>query len=216
MSIAGQEKYVSSSQSALSSHLGSSLAKNKYATRLILARHGHPNIPFARPQTLSDATEFLAEHTKIIAKPIRGAGSRDIHIIDSAAQLKTIKLENVILEKYISGVEMRYLVLNDEVIAVHRSEYGTSVAADRALQRFSYPEHEWDQSLVQSSLHIARVLGLSFGAIDYMVDESGKAYVLEANSTPGLKWFHAPTAGPPVDVARMFLQALVEDTRASA
>ncbi|CAN5361800.1 hypothetical protein BH09PAT4_BH09PAT4_04910 [soil metagenome] len=212
VSVAGQEKYVNCGQSSISSHLSSSLAKNKYSTRLILQRHNLPNIPFARVRSQEDAQMFLAQHDKIIAKPIQGSGSKDIHIITSAAQLTPLIISKYILEKYIAGTEMRYLVLNDAVIAVHRSEYGTSVDKDRALQRFSYPHNEWDQTLVDSSLQIAKILGLKFTAIDYMIDEVGRAYVLEANSTPGLKWFHAPTSGPIVDVARLFLEALVEDT----
>lgn len=179
-----------------------------------MQRHGLPNIPFTRVRTYDDALAFLAHHGKIIAKPTKGSGSNDIHIITSASQLKTLSLPKYILEKYIAGTEMRYLVLNDAVIAVHRSEYGTSVDKDRELQRISYPQNEWNQTLVDSSLQIAKILGLKFTAIDYMIDESGRTYVLEANSTPGLKWFHAPTSGPIVNVARLFLEALVEDTHA--
>jgi hypothetical protein len=30
---------------------------------------------------------------------------------------------------------------------------------------------------------------------------------------PGLKWFHAPSRGPAVDVARLFLESIVGDSR---
>jgi hypothetical protein len=31
------------------------------------------------------------------------------------------------------------------------------------------------------------------------------------NTMPGLKWFHAPSSGPVVDVARLFLESVIED-----
>ena len=212
VTVGNEEKYINFAQSSVSSHLSSGLVKNKLITRLILQRQGLPNIPFARARSQGEAAEFLQLHGKIIAKPIRGSGSKDIHIITTKAQLQGLSISKYILEKYIAGTEMRYLVLNDTVIAVHKSEYGTSVDEDRPLQRFSYPESEWDVTLVNSSRRIAKIFGLKFTAIDYMIDETGRTYVLEANSTPGLKWFHAPTSGPAVDVARLFLEAMLENS----
>jgi D-alanine-D-alanine ligase-like ATP-grasp enzyme len=124
-------------------------------------------------------------------------------------QLAGLDVSRYICEKYIAGKEMRYLVLNDEVIAVHHSEYGTSVAEDRALQRISYPAAQWDSLLVALARRIAAAFDMQFTAIDFMVTTDGRPYVLELNSTPGLKWFHAPTSGPPIDVARLFLEAIL-------
>lgn len=102
---------------------------------------------------------------------------------------------------------MRYLLL-DDVIAVHQSEYGISVAETRDLKRISYPEDTWDSKLATLSLRIAKVLGLQFAAVDYLIDLDQQIYILEVNSAPGLKWFHAPSTGPSVDVASLFLQAM--------
>lgn len=60
------------------------------------------------------------------------------------------------------------------------------------------------------SLRITELFGLGFSAVDYMVDDTGTAHILEINTMPGLKWFHAPTAGPVVDVADAFMRAFVE------
>lgn len=209
VSINGKEVYINSARSSLSSHLSSSLTKNKYLTRLILERHGLLNIPFLRTRSLVEAKSFLAAHKKIIAKPFNGAGSKDIHIITEASQLNDLTIYKNIFEKYIVGAEMRYLVLNGSVIAVHRSEYGTSVEADRPLQRISYAVTDWDESLIANAQQIADILDLNFTAVDYMIDEVGNAYILEVNSTPGLKWFHAPSSGPAVDVAGLFLKAML-------
>lgn len=211
ISVDGQERYINRARSSLNSLISANLTRNKFLTRRILARHDIENIPFAKPKTLAEAKAFLTQHVKIIVKPIDGTDSRDIHIITKPVELEAFEsIHGYILEKYIAGKEFRYLILEGAVIAVHRSDYGTSVQQDRYLERVSYPEIDWDPALIASSLQVAAILGLKFAAVDYMVEPSGHAYVLEVNSSPGLKWFHAPTSGPSVDVASQFLAATVK------
>lgn len=207
----GQERYINLACSYINSAASAGLAKDKYLTRRILERHSIPNIPFTLPRSHVEAERFLAQHKKIIAKPVTGAGAHDIHIVTDRSQLEALRITDYILEEYISGKEMRYLVLNDRVIGVHRSEYGTSVAEDRALRRISYPRALWKSALVESSLRIAKLLHLKFATVDYLVDASGKAHILEVNTMPGLKWFHAPSSGPAVDVARLFLESILDE-----
>ncbi|MEO6513955.1 MAG: ATP-grasp domain-containing protein [Candidatus Saccharimonadales bacterium] len=212
----GKEEYINLSRSSINSHVATSLASNKHLTRLILERHGMANIPFQRPTSYADAVAFLHTHHTIVAKPLQGSGSRDIHIITRAEQLNQLTIEAYILEKYITGAEMRYLILNESVIAVHRSEYGTSVDENRHLERFSVNPTHWDPVLVADSIKTANILGLNFSAIDYLIGADGTYHILEVNSTPGLKWFHAPSEGPAVDVATMFLQALMGTSNGAA
>ncbi len=207
----GEERYINRTTSSLNSQAGASLAENKHLTRVVLKRHGLPNIPFIRATSYAQASAFLEMYDTIIAKPVKGCGSSDIHIVTTSAQIQALQLERYILEQYIPGKEMRYLVLNGAVIAVHRSEYGSSVAADRKLERISRPILAWDPQLVALSLQITEVLGLTFTAVDFMVTPEGKAYVLEVNTRPGLKWFHAPSSGPVVNVAHMLLEATLAD-----
>lgn len=214
--VGDREEYVNLARSPLNSHTGASLARNKYLTRRILERNNMKNIPFMLPSTHSEAVQFLDRHEKIIAKPISGSGARDIHIITTSDELIGLKIKKYILEKYIDGKELRYLVLNDSVIGVHLSEYGVSVAEDRQLERISYPIDAWDQALVDSAVHTTRILGLRFAAVDFLVDDSGDAYILEVNTVPGLKWFHAPTSGPIVDVAGQFLEAILNNVGKSS
>ena len=208
------ERYVREGQSIFNSQISSNLAKNKHLTRAVLARHGVPNIPFARPKTMDEAIAFLHAHQKIIVKPYGGSGSQNIRIVEDRNQLLGVDVGQYIFEQYIAGREMRYLVLNGEVIAVHESRYGVSVAADRDLERISYQQTDWDDELTDLSLRIAKMLGLRFAAVDFLIDANGKYHVLEVNSSPGLKWFHAPTSGPSVDVAGLFMNALLSDLEA--
>jgi glutathione synthase/RimK-type ligase-like ATP-grasp enzyme len=203
------DKCIDSADSLLNTQYGIVTSRNKYQTRLVMEQNKLPNIPFALPQTLLEAEQFLARHKKIIVKPVAGCGSRDIHIVTQSSELEGLDIQKYIVEKYIAGKEMRYLVLNNEVIAVHRSEYGTSVDEHRYLERISYARQSWDPELIDLSLHIARIIGLQFAAVDFLIDDQGRFYILEVNTRPGLKWFHAPSAGPAVDVASQFLEAIL-------
>jgi hypothetical protein len=215
VTVDGREHYINFARSHLNSHTSASLAKNKYLTRCILERHGMQNIPFTHPQTQSDAAAFLRVYSKIVAKPITGSGAHDIHVVTTVQQLQELDITKYILEQYIVGEELRYLVLNNTVIGVHRSDYGTSVAEDRQLERISYPTAEWKPSLIASSIQVAHILSLKFAAVDFLIDTAENAYILEVNTTPGLKWFHAPTSGPSIDVARQFLLATFTDPQAT-
>jgi len=206
-------RYVYEAKSGSNSHLSSVLARDKAATRRVLQQQGLPSIPFLQTSEYSAAEDFIAAHQKVIVKPLTGSNSRDVRIVESADDLAGLNLAEYILEKYIAGEEMRYLILDGQVIAVHRSDYGVSVAEDRYLERISYPESEWDPGLVGLSLQIAGVFGLRYAAVDFIIGSNGKPLILEVNSSPGMKWFHAPTAGPPVDVARLFLEAMFVEER---
>ncbi len=209
VTTADGQQYINGSMSSLNSQVDSALVRNKYHTRLILERFEVPNIPYMRPKTLEEASEFLKEHQTIIVKPTSGQGSEDITIVTDIKQIARLDLKGYIFEKYVAGKEMRYLVLNGTVIAVHQSEYGTSVAKDRQLERLSFAKDSWDSNLVELALDVTEIFHLKFAAVDFLIDESGKPYVLEVNTAPGLKWFHAPSSGPSVDVAALFLEAML-------
>ncbi len=204
------ERFINHERSSLNSHISVSVTRNKYSTRLVLGRHKLPNIPYMRTASRDDAVAFFMLHGTIIAKPVGGSMSRGIIIIRDEAQLLALNLFDYILEQYIPGKEMRYLVLAGKVIAVHESRYGDSVAYDRSLVRVSYEESDWDPKLVNLSLKVANVLDLSYAAVDYMIDDDDQARILEVNSRPGMKWFHAPSEGPSVDVAKLFLEEMLK------
>lgn len=205
------ERYINYSISSINSQLSSSMVGNKNAARLVLARQGFPSMAHLAPSTHAEAQAFLARHKKVVVKPIKGSNSHDVHIVESPGQLASFDVREYIFEEYAPGKELRYLLLNNKVISVHESQYGESVAEDRDLKRISYPRAGWDPILVALSLKVARVFGLRFAAVDYIIGADGRARILEVNSSPGLKWFHAPTSGPPVDIARLFLEAMLDD-----
>ena len=213
ITVDGELHYIDLAHSPLNGDIGVALAKNKYVSRRIFERHHLQNIPFMLPLSQSDAKEFLKLHHKIIAKPVSGAGAKDIHIITEISQLDVLEIDKYILEKHITGKELRYLLLNGNIVGVHQSEYGDSVAEDRPLRRISFSKETWDPALLKSSVEIAKILNLNFAAIDYLIDNSGKAFILEVNTMPGFKWFHAPSIGPVVNLATLFMQSIIDSVR---
>lgn len=205
----GKQQYVLLANSTLNSHLSMCLVKNKYLARTILARENLPNIPFLRPKSTSDIELFLQIHKNIVIKPLRGSGSKGVKIVNSTTQILDEDYRKTICERYIPGREFRFLVLNGEVIAVHESVYGNSVDPHRNLERISYEPALWDMKMLNLSLQIAKLFNLKFAGIDFMVDKNNHPYILEVNASPGIKWFHAPTRGPKVDVATQYLKAML-------
>lgn len=208
----GGEQHVFYTKSILNSHISVILANNKFLTRTLLEQHSLPNIPYCKPSNFDEAKLFLDKHGRVIAKPLHGFGARDINLINQPEEMAHLKFGKYIFEKYILGREMRYLILNGQVIAVHESDYGTSLKASRELKRISYKPEEWNLELTNLTQKIAKVVNLSFAAIDFIVQNDGTIYILEVNCAPGLKWFHSPSSGPAVNVANLFLQAVLEDS----
>jgi glutathione synthase/RimK-type ligase-like ATP-grasp enzyme len=211
ISTSAGERYVHYANSDMNSQLSSSLTRNKLNTRLVLDQHGLPNIAYLNAATLAEAEAFLATHKKIIVKPLTGSNSHDVSIVESPEQLAGRDIRQYILEKYIAGKEVRYLVLDGNIIGVHESKYGESVSETRSLERISHPAAEWSPELMSLSLKTATIMGLRYAAVDYLIGPAGEVHILEVNSSPGMKWFHAPTTGPVVDVARLFLQTMLDD-----
>jgi glutathione synthase/RimK-type ligase-like ATP-grasp enzyme len=201
--------YVFYSNSILNSHLSAQIANNKHLTRILLERHNLPNIPYLLPKNIQEATTFLEVHKKVILKPTKGSRSHDVHVITTKEQFEQFDLQLYILEKYIKGREMRYLVLNGEVIGVLEKVYDTAINDPSIVNRISYPQEEWDPTLVKTAIKVTECIGLKFGAVDYLIDEENTPHILEVNAAPALRKFHTPTKGPAIDVSRKFLEATV-------
>ncbi|MGI8420452.1 MAG: ATP-grasp domain-containing protein [Candidatus Levyibacteriota bacterium] len=202
--------YVFYARNMFNSNLSGFLAIDKHTTRTILQQHHLPNIPFGMFSTQEEVQQFLNQHQIIVAKPVFGSTSKDVHMISNADEIPEISFEKYIFEKFIKGREMRYLVFQSNVVAVHEKSYEGLINDPAKVKRIAYPKEQWDEQLVQLSQQITNKLFMKFAAVDYLVDEDGKAFVLEVNSSPGLYFFEHPTTGPGIKIARMFLEETVK------
>lgn len=201
--------YVLYAASNKNSQLARNLAVDKHATRTILGTVGIPNIPFWQPLKLEEVVSFWREHGKIIAKPLKGSGSRDVLLIQTEEDCTQVPLETSIIEKFIAGQQWRYLVWGGKVIAVHTKHHEGEITVAEDIYRISRPESEWDAQLIELSLKAAKTLGLHVAAVDFIVDSENNPHLLEVNSAPGLWHFQYPAEGPAIDAARIFLEDII-------
>ena len=213
LQIDGKEHYIFYDASNTGTQISTGLTKNKHASRVMFERNGLPNIPFCLTDNLDKACQFLAEHKKIIVKPVKGQHSQDIHLIETAKELENFNLPNYILEKYIEGRELRYLVYNDQVIAVHLKDYETAINDPETVKRISFEKDRWNDHLTELAIKAARVFGLKLTAVDFKVTSSGEVFLLEINSAPGIDRFQNPDTGPGIDLARIFLNEVIKNYR---
>jgi GNAT-family acetyltransferase (TIGR03103 family) len=108
----------------LTSAIAFSICDDKILTKRFLSRAGL-NVPPERiAGTEKENKAFLEEHKRLVVKPVRGEQGRGITIdVSSYADLKKAILgakeecENVFLEKYIEGTDLRIIVINFEFVA---------------------------------------------------------------------------------------------------
>lgn len=203
----GKSIYFFHGTSYLNNSMSSYLSRNKHFTRIVLEKNNLPNIPFCLPKDNEEAAEFLRIHKKIIAKPTHGDNSIGVRLIEDIKQLKTLDLFDSIIEKYIEGEEFRTLILNGEVIALHKYIHKFDVPG---VKRISYEKSDWDPKMLDIALRAAKALDLNFVSVDFIKDTNGNLFILEINSSTGLWRFHHPDEGPIVDVSKLLISATIE------
>lgn len=209
--INGQPHYLFHLSSNPNDQLASWVSQNKHATRIVLEKHNLPNIPFSRPESLAEAKEFLATQGPVIVKPTKGQKSQNIHLVHNEAELEQLNLSGCILEKFIKGQEVRFLVVDSNVTAVHHKVYAGDINDPKTVKRVSLERESWDNHLASIAVSVAKALGLVFTAVDFIVTADGDAYILEVNSAPGLARFQEPDEGPAIDIMRLYLERIVKN-----
>ncbi len=192
----------------LNGELSRVLVKNKHFARLILEENGFENIPYILPASLEELAIFFDEHQPIICKPLLGQQSQNVKLIASKEDLKNCSMEMTFFEKYIEGSEHRYLVLNDEVIAVQKKELKPTSDQPWKLFYTGLEKNQWNETLIKMSLEVAALFQLNWAGVDFIVDQEGKGWILEVNSAPGIVKIHNPDAGVSVNAAKLIWQAI--------
>jgi glutathione synthase/RimK-type ligase-like ATP-grasp enzyme len=140
-----------------------------------------------------------AEHD---AGPTRRVGHADL------ARLDALRLAPVILQAFVSGVDVRVTAVKDELFAAEIDARGTSspedfrpVLADCRVAPCTLPDREADALRA-----LLRELDLSYAAIDLRRREDGSLAFLEIN--PGGQWYFVEQrTGQPITAALASLLA---------
>ena len=180
--------------------LGCALAMDKDLTKRLLRDAG-----VATPEWIAGTVpgEEVAARLglPVIVKPASGGSSvrltlaRSAGEVDAAAELAGAGGDPVLYESYVPGREFTVGVLDDEALPVVEiepvrelfdfdSKYEPGMARETAPARI--PD-ETARVLRSAALGVHRVLRLEhFSRVDFMMDEDGRAWCLEANALPGL------------------------------
>lgn len=209
VTIDGIKRNLFMGVSVLNSALSSYLSGNKHATRVLSESADIPTIPYCLPDSIQSVREFISLHGRVVAKPTLGRRSEGVQLLSQDTPIEGLDFRNMLLEQFVVGQEWRFLVLNAEVISVHKKHYESMISQPKTHKRVAVGQSEWNSSQVALSLKLAKLLGLAFCAVDFIIDARNSPWLLEVNSAPAIHRFHNPDVGEPVLVAERLLEATV-------
>ena len=180
----------------------SAVGLNKVSTKLQWQGAGLPTPLFALLNDHSDIDETLASlGGNCFIKPASEGSSIGMQRVDnSAGMAAAYKLAKqydaqVFAEKTIVGREFTVAVLNEQTLPsieliVKNAFYDYDAKYLSDDTRYECPSHliaDEERYIRDMALQAFRVLGCrGWGRIDFMRDDSGKFYLLEANTVPGM------------------------------
>jgi len=182
--------------------LASALAMDKLRTKRIWSAEGLPTAPHA---VLTSESNLKAVCRKlglpIFVKPAREGSSVGMTKVKRAGDLEeafalAVNYDPVVIaEKFIDGPELTVSILGEEVLPIIRIEtprefydYEAKYIANdtRYLIPCGLPKPK-EKQIQAMCLKAFQALGCrGWGRVDLMLDRSGKPYLLEINTSPGM------------------------------
>jgi len=183
--------------------LGSALSMDKVHSKWVWEQQGIDTPPFHLLRNHEELPGDIIDKwgLPLFVKPAGLGSSIGVSKVDAAGDLhEAIALarsydKNVIIESAVKGNEYFAGVIGDLVLPlIHietpRSFYDYTAKYESDETRYYCPcglPDEVEQALQKRSLEAFRALECSgWGRVDFIVDEHGKAWFLEANTTPGM------------------------------
>ena len=181
--------------------LGSALGMDKYRTKLAWAGAGLPTAESVLLRTAADLAAAAAIGFPLMVKPAREGSSIGMaRVTDAAALAAAWELARdydplVIAERWIAGAEYTCAILGHEALPLIRLEtphafydYDAKYRADNTCYHCPCGlSAAAEQGLRQLALDAFDAVGASgWGRVDLMVDDAGRAYLLEINTVPGM------------------------------
>jgi D-alanine-D-alanine ligase len=182
--------------------LASALAMDKFRTKLMWQAAGLPIPEYALLTADSDFADIEDElGLPLFVKPAREGSSIGIskvkeHDTLHLAYAEAAKHDSlVIAEKGVMGGEYTVGILGDEALPIIKIEpatdwYDYEAKYNRDDTRYLCPcglSAEKEALIRQEALEAFRILGgRGWGRVDFLLDEAGNHYFLEANTAPGM------------------------------
>ncbi len=182
--------------------LGSALAMDKLRCKQVWAAEGFPIPDYVLIETERDAQRALEQlGTPLIVKPALEGSSIGMSKVETAAEMlpavdKARECQGAIIaERWITGGEYTAAILNHRVLPMIRLEtdrqfYDFVAKYESADTRYICPcglEAAAEERLGKIMLDAFDAIGASgWGRIDFMLDQQGDPWLIEANTVPGM------------------------------
>lgn len=181
--------------------LGSALAMDKLRTKLLWAGIGLPTPKYVVVQSSEDCQRVLDELTlPVMIKPALEGSSIGMSKVSNAEDLLpayelAAQYGVVFAEQWIIGTEYTAAILNGEALPLIKLEtdqdfYDYAAKYERSDTRYLCPcglDQQTEAHLQAVALQaFAAVEASGWGRVDFMVDESGKPWLIEVNTVPGM------------------------------
>lgn len=181
--------------------LASALAMDKLRTKLLWAGMGLPTPKYVVMQSVDDCQRVLDELTlPVMIKPALEGSSIGMSKVSKAQDLLAAyqlaaQYGVVFAEQWITGTEYTAAILNGEALPLIKLEtdqdfYDYAAKYERNDTRYLCPcglDAGAESALQAVALQaFAAVEAAGWGRVDLMVDESGKPWLIEVNTVPGM------------------------------
>lgn len=181
---------------------GAVLSMNKMLSKQVWLQQGLPTAEYQQVTAESDIDALIERlGLPLIIKPVNEGSSIGMSKVKSAVDLKAaIKLATqfdteVIAERWIVGQEFTVAILADEALPVielktphefydFEAKYQANTTQYLCPCNLNEQDEQQCQKLALQAFKALRMSG--WGRVDFMRDESGQFYLLEANSIPGM------------------------------
>lgn len=186
-----------------SGYLGSALAMDKGLTKSVLKQNRirTPEGNYYNIEDEKSGSIYNWNHFPCVVKPCSGGSSVGITKADNADEFKesvkeAFKFEKeIVVEQFVKGREFSVGVLEGKALPPieiipksgfydYKSKYQAGLTEEICPADI---DEETDRKLRNSAQECFKALKLqSYGRIDFLIDEKGDAYCLEANTLPGM------------------------------
>jgi D-alanine-D-alanine ligase len=181
--------------------MASAIGMDKYRCKLIWRGLGLPTPDFAMVRAEADLGSAQALGYPLIIKPSHEGSSIGMARVDDAAALRASWEaaarydRDVLAERWITGAEYTCAVLRGEALPLIRLEtphafydYDAKYSADTT--RYHCPcglDAPTERQLQALALEAFEAIGArGWGRVDLLVDESGRPWLIEINTAPGM------------------------------
>lgn len=209
----GKSIFIFYTKLHINSQLGAWMSQDKYLTHIILRKNNFPDIPYCYTTQMKTVNLFFDNNNPIIQKPVLGQRAENVYLIRKRGEMKhDLSLQDYIFEKYMEGIEYRCLVLKGKVIALQKKKLALTENHPWGKTIENLDKKVWNKEIISQSLKISEVFHLGFIAVDFILNDEGKLWILETNSMPGLYSFHNPDKGTRLNIAKQVIEVILESS----